>query len=1828
MINNKLLKKFLSLAVIIIGILFFRLVLAQDFGIDPVSTGLDGTLAEGDPRTIAGRIINVILGLLGIIAVSLIIYAGFLWMTSAGEEEKVSRAKKLLTSAVIGLVIILASWAIATFLINKLSEATYGPPGGSSCITGDTMPCGCGGTMYCTNGSWSGCIGSNCGGGTGPTTCSTSFNSCEPNDDICSEQDYCDSNCTCRPRGSIGDSCNNNAGGGVCSANDNLCGAFLTCDQDSCLCTGPPVITGISPAGGFCENNNNQACQLDSDCGSGLCDKNTPNGTPGNFITISGRNFGEYQESLSQVYFMGGSGFLGRNPSELNGACVNFWSDKQIIIAVPEGVASGPIRVIREDGAEDLSNDNFGPLLPDFLANNIVRPGLCLLTPDSGELNALVTYQGVNLFSGQAYFGNYQNNVAALNSNFGASGFSGMANAPNIRNGESSSFVISNLGGNNQASNFLQFTKEADPKDGPYIISFSPTQGRSGQYVTIIGNGFGNFKGSSSVYFGDTEANYEFPPICANSIWNDTQIIVKVPDGLVNNNYLLKIALSGGDIIDTQNLSPNVFKVDDNLPLKTSLCKIEPNQGSVATPVKVYGEYFGNVGSTGLVRFNNNKDAEGTIGKENGADSIAVTVPAESITGPVKVIKAGDWGNELNFSVGICTSDSQCPGQVCCPANTYKNGRCVDNILDCLIEIPNSVFEWKFNTGYDNPGDQESCATLANYYGACQTGYLCPNVPGVCSPYAGGSPKVVASCDFSCASINGCSSGLGGPSNCSYNPEINKCVYDNYTCDLSNIQNFVIEGQEFTFNVTCNQDGNWQLTSNTSCPDGWERGVNNICVDKSSNCNSCNSGLNCIQVGTGGRCASNNICPSGAECKADLTGISDGECVMLDNPSCDCCCRVSNSNEDCCFPLTCAGACGNDPTGEVYGRCSGCALAGGTQAEQDAACNCTGHSGQYCSITPDRPEGVCVDCTALTSLEACNGATSCCFDHSTGRCQGGSKIADGINAGYCAYYDCDSNNTQCIPENEPKLSGQFKNYSTCVNRCGSNQGGAGLQCNTNLTTQTCNFNICSFPAMACLTSAGTQAQDISDCGACCCDASSPEDCSIISPNLYCKPDQGNCSGPNRGLCCGCENDGQCGNINTTGCGVDTCCQARPQVLSSSPESGSDNVCRNAAIQVVFNQAMDVATFNNNVILFREMPIGSGVCPPGTFVYSNNEDFEFIPPNRLSLFFRNVKISLQKIFKPINFKNNNVLANPPDINKLYCSTPINISGDHVINEGSSFSTINILPRKLLDPDASYFLVIKGDENLNSQLGVLSIQGVGFNGEGLNLGGGWTEGEYYTFNSTTYKNSHIIQFRTLADSTANSGICAINQVKLNPSSYLFRTTQNSLIENDNNPNDKTFDTANDKDKVFVAWAYSADGQVIQPVTGYFWRWDFNLTNDEIASQKVVSNLGANRSFIEAKEGVTDGRTVLLGTVNMDNFLNPTSNPSPDCVCTTDLCPENCRNAFSIGDGLFGASNIYVFICNNPWPPVKPDGTWSPWQDNCDTAVSPDCSNFNYSFYYCRDAGQPGTFDDLPAINPQAVILGQSAVLACSADGAPCNSLNSPCGQDRNGDGQPDGVCIWGVLKESYFFRANPIYPAQINNLVDKQTGGTIEISWQSTRDQVTAYKIYFGETGRSITNFIEIEANSSACSAVEDDYHCFYTISNLTNNKSYTFRVSTLSASRSESVLSSEARVIPTDKTPPQIPADFNYEIIVNPEVVRFTWVRNDEEALFYRLYRGVNSGIYGESIDSNNLANSMDFPLNALSLGNNYFALSALDSSNNESEKTFDILIVAPVFSAD
>lgn len=91
------------------------------YGLD---CGENSNLTDKDARDIVANLINIVLQISGIILIVYIIYAGYLWMTAGGDDEQITKAKNIISACVVGLLIVLSSYSLASFVIGKLRLAT------------------------------------------------------------------------------------------------------------------------------------------------------------------------------------------------------------------------------------------------------------------------------------------------------------------------------------------------------------------------------------------------------------------------------------------------------------------------------------------------------------------------------------------------------------------------------------------------------------------------------------------------------------------------------------------------------------------------------------------------------------------------------------------------------------------------------------------------------------------------------------------------------------------------------------------------------------------------------------------------------------------------------------------------------------------------------------------------------------------------------------------------------------------------------------------------------------------------------------------------------------------------------------------------------------------------------------------------------------------------------------------------------------------------------------------------------------------------------------------------------------------------------------------------------------------------------------------------------------------------------------------------------------------------------------------------------------------------------------------------------------------------
>ncbi|PIS04868.1 MAG: hypothetical protein COT81_04405 [Candidatus Buchananbacteria bacterium CG10_big_fil_rev_8_21_14_0_10_42_9] len=95
-----------------------------------VGTDITSENAEARAARLIGGAITTFISVLGVFFVILAVYAGFVWMNARGRDEEVQRAKDILRTAIIGLIIILLAYSITNFIVSgiysSVTESTQG----------------------------------------------------------------------------------------------------------------------------------------------------------------------------------------------------------------------------------------------------------------------------------------------------------------------------------------------------------------------------------------------------------------------------------------------------------------------------------------------------------------------------------------------------------------------------------------------------------------------------------------------------------------------------------------------------------------------------------------------------------------------------------------------------------------------------------------------------------------------------------------------------------------------------------------------------------------------------------------------------------------------------------------------------------------------------------------------------------------------------------------------------------------------------------------------------------------------------------------------------------------------------------------------------------------------------------------------------------------------------------------------------------------------------------------------------------------------------------------------------------------------------------------------------------------------------------------------------------------------------------------------------------------------------------------------------------------------------------------------------------------------
>jgi len=129
-IINRIMRIFKKIfLIVIIGILLFipTVSFADSYGLKKAAdtAGLEKKVGSyNTPFEVIGGLVGAGLSLIGLLFFGLTLYAGIMWMIARGDSSKVDRAKEILESAIIGLVIVVSAYAIVNFVLKALTNPT------------------------------------------------------------------------------------------------------------------------------------------------------------------------------------------------------------------------------------------------------------------------------------------------------------------------------------------------------------------------------------------------------------------------------------------------------------------------------------------------------------------------------------------------------------------------------------------------------------------------------------------------------------------------------------------------------------------------------------------------------------------------------------------------------------------------------------------------------------------------------------------------------------------------------------------------------------------------------------------------------------------------------------------------------------------------------------------------------------------------------------------------------------------------------------------------------------------------------------------------------------------------------------------------------------------------------------------------------------------------------------------------------------------------------------------------------------------------------------------------------------------------------------------------------------------------------------------------------------------------------------------------------------------------------------------------------------------------------------------------------------------------
>ncbi len=712
------------------------------------------------------RIIRTFLGFLGIVLVCLILYAGFLYMTSGGNPERVKKAKNILSQAIVGLIIVLSSFTITQFILGKLGDVLG--PEGTACsgLSGAALTC-------CTNPSATGC------GGCWGSTCSQipSFHLLSTNTIQCAEQGI--RNLAPNFIFSRALDANSVSSGGIVikqHGGDVIPGTFVTTGTTT---TFTPTATCDTP-------NTSEHCFLANTTYDWSFDKT---------ILKDTATSDELRCDLNNIDYLCFGSFTTGTGVDITPPTVS--------MVVPTGSAPvvGDIKQLQAKTVDDtgVSNVNFFEV---GIATPFYSAGLnqAVNNADPSVPHVLMAAPLANIFSTDPTIAwNTVGHLVAPNmyqlhaqGSDCAGHTTTSADIPLIINPAHCANGVQDAGETGTCTNGAPCdcggdkialgaeycgacvpspcTKNADCASGwceagfcvdrPRIDLISPDNAAPGSLVTISGTGFGT---SGTIRFigkaVTTDDQVVAPYTCGTTVqWTNTQIVVQVPTGAVDGPVMVQLTSNNRTDATNDDFGYLLADFDVNAIKRPGLCSVAPTTDKPGTVATFSGLQFPVPQGSASVYFKDFSSA-GYPAPAWTATSATSIVPNMSAQ-PLKTrMFVGDFQciNATGSKIaGVCATDADCgAGNTCakswcseqtytycsptvaCPANAGTCGsvRIASNELNFTVQDPDAVTTaphisyvdsgWKACKSTDATVNGKHCATKDQ----CGTGGTCEPAP-------------------------------------------------------------------------------------------------------------------------------------------------------------------------------------------------------------------------------------------------------------------------------------------------------------------------------------------------------------------------------------------------------------------------------------------------------------------------------------------------------------------------------------------------------------------------------------------------------------------------------------------------------------------------------------------------------------------------------------------------------------------------------------------------------------------------------------------------------------------------------------------------------------------------------------------------------------------------------------------------------------------------------------------------------------------------------------------------------------------------------------------